>query len=219
MFDLSHFELHHFIISIVVLVCSISLHEFGHAISADYLGDPGPRQDGRITLWPDKHFDPLGFTMLIVTSIVGFGIAWGKPVMVNTRYFKHPNRDMMIVTACGPLMNLLLALLFGIPLRFLISNAGWTDGQLGYEFFFAFVRINLGLMFFNMIPIVPLDGSKILYGLLPYRMANQYQSFMAQYSQILLAILVFTGAAGYLIGPAVLESLGLLLGGSWRYSR
>ena len=83
MFDLSHFNLQHFIISIVVLVCSISLHEFGHAISADYLGDPGPRRDGRITLWPDKHFDPVGFTMLIVTSIAGFGMAWGKPVIVS----------------------------------------------------------------------------------------------------------------------------------------
>src|SRR5260221_846492 len=104
--------------SIIVLVCSIALHEFGHAYSTDQLGDDTPRRQGRITLWPDKHFDPFGFAMLIITSVVGFGIAWGKPVMVNTRNFRHPNRHMMIVTACGPAMNLLLALTFSLQLRF-----------------------------------------------------------------------------------------------------
>src|SRR5438128_2531597 len=103
--DLSHIDLKQGIIMLVVMVCSIALHEFGHAMSADYLGDPGPRRDGRITLWPDKHFDALGFTLLVVMAFTGLGFAWGKPVMVNPRAFKHPNRDMMIVTACGPLMN------------------------------------------------------------------------------------------------------------------
>ncbi len=215
MFDLSHFDLHQFIISIVVLVCSISLHEFGHAMSADYLGDPGPRRAGRITLWPDKHFDPLGFTMLIVTSITGFGIAWGRPVMVNPRYFRSPNRDMMIVTACGPLMNLVLALAFGLPLRYIRSHGIWADESLAYQFFFAFVRINLSLMFFNLIPIPPLDGSKILFGLLPFSLAAQYERFMGQYGMWLLIILLVTGGSGYIITPAVLHSLGLILGGDW----
>jgi Zn-dependent protease len=173
MFDMPQFNLQHFIISIVVLVCSITLHEFGHAYSADRLGDPTPRRDGRINLWPDKHFDPLGFSMLIVTSIVGFGIAWGKPVMVNPRYFKNPNRDMMIVTACGPLMNLLLALAFGLPFRFILAAGLWSEQSLAFEFFYYIVWINLALMFFNLIPIAPLDGSKILYGLLPFNLAAQ----------------------------------------------
>ena len=217
MFDLSQFNLQHFIISIVVLVCSISLHEFGHAMSADYLGDPGPRRDGRITLWPDKHFDPLGFTMLIVTSIVGFGIAWGKPVMVNPRYFKKPNRDMMIVTACGPLMNLLLALVFGLPLRIMLDRGMFQPGAPGpepllFQFFFAFVWINLSLMFFNLIPITPLDGSKILFGLLPYNLAAQYERFMGQYGTLLLIILLVTRGSSYIIIPAVTHSVNLILG-------
>jgi Zn-dependent protease len=213
MFGNIQFDPHHFIISIVVLVCSIALHEFGHAYSADYLGDPGPRREGRITLWPDKHFDPLGFTMLIITSIVGFGLAWGKPVMVNPRYFKHPNRDMMIVTACGPLMNLLLALLFGIPLRFMLSQAQFAPDSLVLEFFHYFVYINLSLMFFNLIPVPPLDGSKILYGLLPIDLASRYERFMGQYGMLFLMILFFTGAAGYLIVPAVAHSYNLIVGG------
>jgi Zn-dependent protease len=215
MFDLSHFNPQYFIISILVLVCSISLHEFGHAISADYLGDPGPRRDGRITLWPDKHFDPVGFTMLILTSITGFGLAWGKPVMVNTRYFKKPNRDMMIVTAFGPLMNLALALAFGLPLRFIREHGIWAEDSLAYEFFFTFVRINLGLMFFNLIPIPPLDGSKILYGLLPFNQAVQYERFMGQYGFILLIIIIMTRASTFIIGPAIAYSLGLIIGGQW----
>src|SRR5579872_1984022 len=210
--DLSHFNLQQFIISIIVLVCSISLHEFGHAISADYLGDPGPRRDGRITLWPDKHFDPVGFTMLVLTSIFGYGIAWGKPVMVNDRYFKHPNRDNVIVTACGPLMNLLLALLFGIPLRFLVLNGAVQEGSLLFQFLVAFVWINCGLLFLNLIPLPPLDGSKILYGLLPPSSAHQYERFANQYGMILLMILFFTGGAAIIIRPAVIHSVVLITG-------
>ena len=216
MFDLSHFDLHQFIISIVVLVCSISLHEFGHAISADYLGDPGPRREGRITLWPDKHFDPIGFTMLIVTSLTGFGIAWGRPVMVNPRYFKHPNRDMMIVTACGPLMNLLLALAFGLPLRFILERGGLEEGSLVFQFLMRAVLINLSLMFFNLIPIPPLDGSKILFGLLPFNLATQYERFMGQYGMWLLILLLVTGGSSYIISPAVMHSMNLIVGPYWR---
>ena len=218
MFDLSHFNLQSFIISIVVLVCSIALHEFGHAYSADYLGDPGPRRDGRITLWPDKHFDPVGFTMLIVTSITGFGIAWGKPVMVNTRYFKKPNRDMMIVTACGPLMNLLLALVFGIALRIIMEHGLWSPDSLAYKFFMKFLTINLSLMFFNLIPIPPLDGSKILYGLLPFSMAVQYERLMAQFSMLFLIMLIATPVAASIIGPAVEHSMALILGPLWGFN-
>ena len=207
MIDLSQFNLQHFIISIVVLVCSISLHEFGHAMSADYLGDPGPRRDGRITLWPDKHFDPIGFTMLIVTSIAGFGMAWGKPVMVNPRYFKSPNRDMMIVTACGPLMNLILALAFGIPLRFALQNGWFTAGSLWYAFFMQFLIINLALMFFNLIPIAPLDGSKILSGFLPFSLAVKFDRFMGQYGMMLLMLLLITRGSSIIIMPKKRQAL------------
>ena len=94
------------IVSIVVTVLSISLHEFGHAISADKLGDDTPRREGRITLWPDKHFDPFGFFMIVFTSFGGRGLGWGKPVMVQPRHFRRPRRDMVVVAVCGPVMNL-----------------------------------------------------------------------------------------------------------------
>jgi len=212
MFDLTHFNLQHFIISIVVLVCSIALHEFGHAFSADYLGDPTPRRQGRVTLWPDKHFDPIGFSMMVLSSIAGFGIGWGKPVMYDPRYFKNPIRDEMITKACGPLMNLILALAFGIPLRFAMQHGYWAETSLWYLFFFQFVIINLALMFFNLIPVGPLDGCKILTAFMPRNMANQYDRFMDQYGIILLMILIITGGSGYIIMPAVIQSLGLILG-------
>ena len=155
--------------------------------------------------------------MIVIMSLTGFGLGWGKPVMVNPRYFKHPNRDMMIVTACGPLMNLLLALAFGLPLRMLIARHAWPEESLAYQFFFTFVQVNLALMFFNLIPVPPLDGSKILFGLLPYNQASQYERFMGQYGLIVLLILFFTGAATFIIMPAVASSLGLILGGSWGF--
>jgi Zn-dependent protease len=215
MFDFNSFNLQHFIISILVLVASISLHEFGHAISADYLGDPGPRRDGRITLWPDKHFDPIGFTMLILSSFVGRGFAWGRPVMVNPRCFKSPNRDMMIVTAFGPLMNLLLALVFGLGFRYILASGALAEKSLGYEFFKSIVFLNLWLMFFNLIPIPPLDGSKILYGLLPFSTATQYERFMAQYGIVFLLIIFLTGAGTFIISPAVMQSMELITGVPW----
>ncbi len=210
--DLSHFNLQHFIILLVVLVCSIALHEFGHAISADYLGDPGPRRDGRITLWPDKHFDPVGFIMLVIMSATGYGLAWGKPVMVSPRYFKHPNRDMMIVTACGPLMNLLLALVFGLTMRMMVAQRIFLDNELLFRFLYMFVQANLSLMFFNLIPIPPLDGSKILYGLLPIDLASKYERIMGQYGFMLIIVLLISGATQIIIGPAVDYSFKLIVG-------
>ena len=202
----------HILISLIVLVLSITLHEFGHAISADKLGDPTPRREGRITLWPDKHFDLLGFGMMVISTIVGFGIGWGKPVMVQPRNFKDPRRDMMIVTICGPLMNLALALAFGIPLRFMLASGQFPGGQLMLHFFTSFVVINLALMFFNLIPITPLDGSKILSGLLPIEYSIKYERFMAQYGMILIAILLVTRGTTYIVAPATMYAFGLIVG-------
>src|SRR5579862_4347093 len=95
-----------FVVQLVVIVLSIALHEFGHAISADRLGDDTPRRQGRVTLWPDKHFDPIGFIMILVTLNIGRGLGWGKPVMVDFYKLRLPRRDMLLVAVCGPLMNL-----------------------------------------------------------------------------------------------------------------
>lgn len=214
-----NFDMENFIISLVVTICSITLHEFGHAFSADYLGDPGPRRDSRVNLWPDKHFDPLGFFMIVFTSIGGMGIGWGKPVMVNPRYFRNPRRDMVIVTVCGPLMNLLLALAFGLTIRLFLMSGHEAmlypgDGStttLG-QFLESFMTINLGLMFFNLIPVPPLDGSKIFAGLAHADLAYKYERFMGMYGMFILMALIVTHSVGYIIGPAISHSASLISG-------
>jgi Zn-dependent protease len=206
-----------FLIGLIVLILSIALHEFGHAISADRLGDPTPRRDGRVTLWPDKHFDPIGFIMILFTMIAGFGLGWGKPVMVQPQYFRHPRRDMLIVAAFGPLMNLLLATVAGLILRVSISmgNVDWISNDvLAYKFVESFLIVNLSLMFFNLIPLHPLDGSKILGALLPDDLAYRYDRFFGQWGPLVLMVACFsgTGIIGTLIAPAVYKSMALLIG-------
>ena len=202
-----------FLVTIIVLILSIALHEFGHAFSADRLGDDTPRRQGRVTLWPDKHFEPVGFLMMVFTVLLGFGLGWGKPVQVNDRNFRHPNRDMILVTICGPLMNLLLAVIAGLLLRFSITsgNVAWLAGTSG-QFVTTFLEVNLALMFFNLIPIPPLDGSKVLYGLLPYDIAVRYERFMGQFGLVLLLLVLFTGVVGRIIEPAMLQTATLLVG-------
>lgn len=210
---MQNFDLKYFLIGLIVIVCSITLHEFGHAISAYKLGDDTPRRDGRITLWPDKHFDPLGFLMIVLTMLTGFGLGWGRPVMVDPRNFRHPRRDMIIVALCGPLMNLLLAVIAGLILRVALHGEGtaWLTG-VPEQFVWSFLIINLSLMFFNLIPIPPLDGSKILAGLLPYDLAFRYQRLMDQWGMVLLILLLVTRSVGHITQPAVMSTIHLLLG-------
>ena len=225
----ANFNLTVFIVSLIVTVLSITLHEFGHAISADKLGDDTPRREGRITLWPDKHFDPFGFFMIMFTSIAGRGLGWGKPVMVQPRHFRNPRRDMVIVAVCGPVMNLALALLFGLIFRVLLMthHSAWifnlnADYDAPYYshftlpglFLYAFVTRNLGLMFFNLIPVHPLDGSKILSGLLPINLSINFDRFVGQYGPLLLLGLCFLGpqVIGQVIGPAVIWAFDLIVG-------
>lgn len=204
------------VMQLVILVFSISLHEFGHAIAAYKLGDPGPKNDKRLTLMPDRHFDPLGFIMLVITIFSGFGFAWGKPVLVNERCFRNPRRDMLITTAAGPAMNLLLALVFGIIFRIGLETKAITFAELNASMIWTFVHwcilLNLGMMFFNLIPLVPLDGSKILMAFMPPKAAYQYESFMSKYSIILFILLIATGATRFIIFPAVYFAYKLIVG-------
>src|SRR5437016_5273041 len=110
-------NLHSAIIFLIVVVASITVHEFAHAITADRLGDDTPRRQGRITLLPTEHFDPLGFVMIVVMAIYGFGLGWGKPVQVNPGSFRHPRRDMILVSAAGPFSNLCIAVVIGLIMR------------------------------------------------------------------------------------------------------
>ncbi len=216
----------YFLVQIIVIILSISLHEFGHAISADMLGDDTPRSQGRVTLWPDKHFDPIGFILIFVTINAGRGLGWGKPVQVNINRLRHPRRDMLLVAAAGPLMNLILAVIAGIIMRvsFSTGHDQWLDQNLSGQyatvsgaFVTAFLTLNLSLMFFNLIPIHPLDGSKILSSLLPIDLSISFDRFIGQWGPFLILSLcwISPGTLGSVIGPAVRQSISLLTGQIW----
>ena len=174
---------------VLVLLVAFTLHELAHAVTADYLGDPTPRRMGRISLNPLVHLDLMGTIMLLIS---GFG--WAKPVMVNPYNMRgDPRRSMAIVAVAGPLTNILLAVIFAMPFRFgLVDIETTTSGvipSLGFVLF-QFVWINLILAFFNIIPIPPLDGSRILFAILPAEMAYQLRP-LEQYGFLILFALIF----------------------------
>lgn len=173
---------------IATLIIGLTFHEFSHAFVADRFGDDTPRLTGRLTLNPLKHLDILGSLMLIA---VGFG--WAKPVQVNTYALKRRTPSaLMWVSLAGPAANLVLAIAAGIILRLRIFPWQASGGFLPSpaEFLYTFLTINLILMIFNLIPLAPLDGEKILEYLLPRTWASKYAS-VQRYGPIILMVLLF----------------------------
>jgi Zn-dependent protease len=211
----SHFDLQIFIISMAVLILAITLHEFAHAITADRLGDPTPRRDGRISLLPPDHLEPFGTVMMVVSAIAGFGLGWGKPVMTNPRNFRKPRRDQAIVAVAGPVSNILQAVVFAMVIRLMDTPLlDLLRSPLGLFLLYG-VTINLGLAFFNLIPITPLDGSWIITAVLPYDQAMAYWRWMQMYGPYVFLGLIFLapGVLSGLIGPPVRAVADLLLRG------
>lgn len=166
-----------------VIVLSLSIHEFAHAWAADKLGDPTPRYQGRLTLNPLAHLDPLGTILLIA---LGFG--WGKPVQIDPFNLKHPVRDGALIAAAGPLSNILLALLFAIVFPIFYRFFGTQGILVELQSFLIFYNVMIAL--FNLVPVYPLDGSKIVLALLPKQLALEYDEIMNKYGLfILLALL------------------------------
>ena len=200
----------------IVLLVAFTIHELAHAVTADYLGDPTPRRQGRITLNPLAHLDPFGTIMLLIS---GFG--WAKPVMIQPANLRgNPRSSMAIVAVAGPLSNLIMAILFALPLRFdLLRPALDADGMMpSPSFLFTqFVIINLVLLFFNLIPVPPLDGFRILHGVLPAEMAYRMRP-IEQYGFLILIVLIFLlpQAGVDILGPIVwqptLQTLRWLIG-------
>lgn len=179
-------QIRELILLVPVILIALTFHEFAHAFSANALGDPTPRQMNRLTLNPLSHLDPIGTLLLFIAH---FG--WAKPVPVNPYYFRKPIRDMGIVAVSGPASNLIQAMLFGMVIRIMAGN-GLIGGSL-YNFVMAFsilaIEINLILCFFNLLPLYPLDGSRILRWLLPAEHHDKVE-WLERYGPIIL-IMIF----------------------------
>lgn len=174
---------------LVIIFLSIALHEFAHAKSADAAGDPTPRMMGRVTLNPLAHLDPLGSMMVLITVLTGFGIGWGKPVMVDPRQMQNPRWDGFMSVLWGPLTNVILAVVCAAAFRFAVVNGiSPLDGWMLFA-----VVINLALAFFNLLPLGPLDGHWLVGYLLPPQLGARFVQFSRSYGLLILLALVLGG--------------------------
>ncbi len=214
---LRDFNLERLLYAIPAIIIALVFHEFAHAAAARLQGDNTAVEEGRFTLNPLKHLDPLGFIFLM---IAGFG--WGKPVIFNVNRLKNPHSGPVLVALAGPIMNLLLAIvclpLFHLVLAGLSAPAAGIWSQflvICLGFLRALFSINLGLFIFNLIPLPPLDGSYVLFGALPNLSLTRKIQIYQIGSFALLAILIISSATGFdilPIGPMIGKLGGWLLG-------
>lgn len=190
---------------IFILLSAIILHEYSHGWVALKCGDPTAKMSGRLTLNPLKHIDPVGMIIVpMVIRLIGYmPIGWAKPVPVNFSLLRNPKRDMIWVALAGPAMNLFLAVFFSVLLKI-------SMGVVFLERFFAVgIVINLLLAIFNLTPIPPLDGSRIVMGILPHHLARKYRQ-LEPFGIIILLVLVNIGFLDY-IWP-VFSLMAIVLG-------
>jgi Zn-dependent protease len=212
MFDLTRFIVN-LSVRLPVILAALTFHEYAHGWVADKLGDPTARLSGRLTFNPLAHLDPIG-TLALIFSPVG----WAKPVPVNFNNLRHPRRDMIWVAAAGPGANLILAAVSAWSLRLFegggaIVESSWLAGLATplYLMLQVSVVINVALAIFNLLPLPPLDGGRIVSGLLPPRQAASYGR-LERYGFVILLVLIFSGAVDRLIWPPIALVAGLLLG-------
>ncbi|KJS82717.1 MAG: peptidase [Peptococcaceae bacterium BICA1-8] len=199
---LTNLTLENLLILVPVVLIAITFHELAHGWVAYQLGDPTPKIQGRLTLNPISHLDPLGALLLLVA---GFG--WAKPVEVNPYYFQGDrHKGMMLVALAGPLANILIAFIGAL----LFSYFG-SYGSYAFIFFSNLVMINIYLAAFNLLPVPPLDGSKILAGLLPKSQVNLLFS-LEGYGPLILMLLIITGFTRYLVLPIAKVLITLVWG-------
>ncbi|MCL2110088.1 site-2 protease family protein [Microgenomates group bacterium] len=186
--DLSFFGVVRIVTYLLALLLALAIHEFAHAFIADRLGDPTPKLQGRLTLNPKAHLDPLG-----MLSLLFFSFGWGKPVQIDPYNFRNKRRDEGYVAVAGIVANLLTALLCS-GLLHLLNYVGLVNINLvtivAVFFLTAMLQISVVLAAFNLIPIPPLDGSKILMSLLPPESSRAFFAFAGKFGYIILLLLV-----------------------------
>lgn len=199
------------ILIIPILLISLSFHEYSHGKASNMLGDPTPKLMGRLTLNPLAHLDLIGSLVLIMTMRVG----WAKPVPINPRYYQNPRRGMMLVGLAGPAANLVLAFIFSIIMKLILQFSGIEIRGLylygsasqfvitAVNFFVLAILVNLSLAVFNLIPVPPLDGSKILRGFLSPRYDRYFYTLEGPVGMVLILVLAYAGILGKIISPIV----------------
>lgn len=184
-----------FLIIAIGILLAITIHEFAHAWVADKLGDPTPRYQGRVTLDPRAHLDPIGTAAIF---IAGFG--WGKPVPFDPYNLKDPKRDTALIALAGPASNIVLAVALALLIHSGVLAAFASIAA-------VIIQINVMLAIFNLVPVYPLDGSKILMAFLPSETAYEYDNFMNRYGMIVLLLLIVpwggSSAISQLIFPVI----------------
>ena len=195
----------------VVFIIAITVHEFMHAWTANALGDPTARQEGRITLNPVAHFDPLGFLFALLLIFGLAPIAWGKPVPVNPYRLRGGRRGMAVVAAAGPLSNLVLAAVGAAPLW---AATGERYDATMLTFISAMILWNVALFAFNLLPIPPLDGFNILVGIVPDYWVPRLEP-IRQYAFIILLLVMFLPIPllSWILSPIQQAVIGLLVPG------
>ena len=179
---------------IPALLFAISIHEYAHAQCADSMGDPTARYAGRLTFNPMAHLDPIGAVLLVVA---GFG--WAKGVPINVNNFRNRREGILKVSFAGPAANLFLCFLAALLMALTNRLGLMSDGM--YRFLLWMQLYNVWFAFFNLIPIPPLDGSRILSELLPAKQSWQFNNIVDRYGFFILIALVFTGITGMIINP------------------
>ena len=176
------------IISVIFLIIAITVHEYSHALIAYKLGDPTAKIYGRLSLNPLKHIDPLGLLALFI-----FRIGWGKPVPIDTYNFKNPKRDEILVSVAGPASNFILAILVSTIIKLISPPLNITF------YLYQFISLNIFLAVFNLLPIWPLDGSKIFLNLVSPSSSYEWQASMEKYGYLLILVLAYTGILSKII--------------------